>query len=122
MEKSLPFTTNELFRLLCFEYRVIDVEYFLDKMDVNECVWILRNLAFTDRNQWEMTRLKIYSTVSMFSKGRLKPDDIIKFPWDKENIITNETEERGMSLTEEERKEVEKGILGILNGNSEINQ
>lgn len=101
---------------------MIDVEYFLDKMDVNECVWILRNLAFTDRNQWEMTRLKIYSTVSMFSKGRLKPDDIIKFPWDKENIITNETEERGMSLTEEERKEVEKGILGILNGNSEINQ
>lgn len=84
-------------------------------MDFNECIWILRNLAYTDRNLWEATRLKIFSTVSMFSKGGLKLQDIMKFPW--EGDTKEEPEEPHM--TEEQRKAMEQHILGILNGNKE---
>lgn len=84
-------------------------------MDYNECIWILRNLAYTDKNLWEAARLKIFSTVSMFSKGGLKLQDIIKFPW--EGDMKEEPEEPHMS--EEQRKEMEHSILEMLNGKKE---
>ena len=94
----------------------MSVEYFLDKMDVNECVWILRNLAYTDRNLWEATRLKMFATASMFSKGDLKLHDMMTFPWED----GKESEEPEMPhMTEEQRKAMEQGILDMLNGNKE---
>lgn len=88
------------------------MEYFLDEMSTDECVWILRNLAYTDRNLWEATRLKMFSTVSMFSKNQLKITDMIKFPWDDE---TKEVEPQQPHMSEEERKRMEQYVLGILN-------
>lgn len=81
-------------------------------MDVNECLWILRNLEYMDKNLWEATRMRIFSTASMFSKGQLKMADIMKFPWDKE---VNEEEPTPTAMTDEERKNMESYILGVLN-------
>ena len=111
-----PFKTSELFKLLCFEYKVVSVEHFLDEMDANECVWILRNLAYTDRNLWEATRLKMYSTASMFSKGDFKLQDMIRFPWEDGN---KSDEPETPHMTEEQRKAMEQSILDMLNGNKE---
>lgn len=108
-----PFSTNELFRLLCFEYKVVSVEHFLDEMDRDECIWILKNLAYTDRNLWEATRMKVFSTASMFSKQRVKMTDIIKFPWEDDIKEVEELEIPAMS--EEERKRMEEYVIGVLN-------
>jgi len=36
-------------------------------------------------NSWEQTRLIIHSTLSPHSKKRLKPKEILPFPWDDKN-------------------------------------
>lgn len=46
---------------------------------------IIEGLQYTDRNAWEQTRLKVYSTASMFSKKKLKLHDIMSFPWEKQS-------------------------------------
>jgi len=84
-------------------------------MDINECIWILRNLAYTDKNLWEATRLKIFSTVSMFSKKDIRLQDMIKFPWED----NHEQEPEIPPMTEEQRKNMEKGILELFNGRTE---
>lgn len=90
------------------------MEHFLDEMDVNECVWILRNLGYVDRNLWETTRMKIFATSSMFSKGQLQLTDIMKFPWDKaeETVVTEDTTP---AMTDDERKRMEAYFTGVLN-------
>lgn len=84
-------------------------------MDKDECIWILRNLQYTDRNLWETTRFKAFSTISMFSKNKMKMTDLIKFPWDTEQVETTVEEVGGRAMTEEERKAVEEEVLRILN-------
>lgn len=84
-------------------------------MDKDECIWILRNLQYTDRNLWETTRFKAFSTISMFSKNKMKMTDLIRFPWDTEQVEVIETDAEGRPMTDEERKAVEEEVLRILN-------
>lgn len=65
-----------------------------------------------DKNLWEATRMRIFSTASMFSKGQLKTTDIMKFPWDKE---IEDEEPVPTHMTDEERKNMEAYVIGILN-------
>lgn len=72
-------------RMLVFEFRVVDYVYFLDRMQPYEITDIIEALPYADRNQWEQTRLKIFSTASMFSKSNLSVTDIMKFKWDEDD-------------------------------------
>ena len=71
--------------MLVFEFRVVDYVYFLDRMQPYEITDIIEALPYADRNQWEQTRLKIFSTASMFSKSNLSVTDIMKFKWDEDD-------------------------------------
>lgn len=71
--------------MLVFEFRIVDYVYFLDRMQPYELTNIIEALPYIDRNQWEQTRLKIFSTASMFSKSNLTVTDIMRFKWDEEN-------------------------------------
>lgn len=71
-------------RLLVFEFRMVDYVYFLDRMQPYELTNVIEALPYIDRNQWEQTRLKIFSTASMFSKNQLSVTDIMRFKWDEE--------------------------------------
>ena len=70
--------------MLVFEFRVVDYLYFLDRMQPYEITNIIEAIPYVDRNQWEQTRLKIFSTASMFSKSNLTVTDIMRFKWDEE--------------------------------------
>lgn len=70
--------------MLVFEFRVVDYNYFLDELQPYEITNIIEALPYADRNQWEQTRLKIFSTASMFSKNQLTVTDIMKFKWDED--------------------------------------
>ena len=88
---------HELFRIICFEYKVCSLDYFLDSMQEYEVQTIIENLQYLDRNSWEQYRFLIYSNIQMNSKKRINPTDIMKFSWDRieeNNSITSQDIER----------------------------
>lgn len=73
---------SELLRLLVVEYHIVSYGYFLDHLQPYELPALLEAIPYADRAAWEQTRLKIFSTASMFSKKELTVKDIMQFPWD----------------------------------------
>lgn len=65
------------------EYKIISYEYFLDRLQPYELTALLESIPYADRATWEQTRLRIFSTASMFSKREIKVQDIMRFAWDK---------------------------------------
>lgn len=73
-------------------------------MQQYEAKLIIDNLKYLDRTSWEQTRLRIFSTASMFSKGGMRLQDIMEFPWEKEGAttdITNSERDRLKARAEE---------------------
>ncbi len=70
--------------MLVFGYRMVGYEYFMDKMQPYEVETMIEAIPYADRPTWEQTRLKIFSTASMFSKNALSVTDIMRFKWDEE--------------------------------------
>ena len=68
--------------MLVFGYRMVGYEYFMDKMQPYEVETMIEAIPYADRPTWEQTRLKIFSTASMFSKNALSVTDIMRFKWD----------------------------------------
>ena len=79
---------TELLRLLVFEFRVISYEYFCDNLQPYELAVLIDGLPYLDRNTWEQTRVKVFSTASMFSKQKPRLTDIMQFAWDEEKANT----------------------------------
>lgn len=95
-----------MFRLLCFEYKIVSVDYFLDDMTQYELDFILPNVYISEKQNWERTRLSSYiSALSVPRKKKLKMDDIIKFPWD------DEKEEKEVATQEDLAKLSEKATM-----------
>lgn len=76
-----------MFKLVCVEYGIVSVEYFLDKMKPYELSIICESLHLRTKDNWEQSRMIAYITAQCNSKKKLKPTDIIKFAWEKENTI-----------------------------------
>lgn len=71
----------------------------MDEMEEYELYDIIDNLQYLDRNDWERTRLSVYSNVQMNTKKKITPKDILTFPWENEpeevvNDISNEDIQR----------------------------
>lgn len=93
-------------RLLCFEYKVVSTEYFLDRMQMYEVNIYVEDIPYLDRNSWEQCRTRMYGLSQMFSKKELKPTDLLKFKWDEaeENNKTGISDEDIKRLTELSKK------------------
>ena len=121
-----------MYKLLCFEFKMVSVEYFMNQLDDWEVNILIDNIPYADRNQWEMCRQQIYITAQVNSKKKLKAKDIMEFAWEKPVNVkahetpTNEeiTKARNMALSFEEKiksdkvKEVE--VVGFFNNNNNI--
>lgn len=70
--------------LLCLEYKVCSIPYFMDNMRYYELKPILKNLNLSVKNNWEIAREICYSVVQSQSSKKIKPSDIMQFPWDKD--------------------------------------
>lgn len=81
---------HELFRLLCFEFKCCTIPYFFDEMEEYEIEPIIQNLEYYERPEWERTRFQSYSNIQSQSLKRLKPTDILQFPWENEHDNTEE--------------------------------
>lgn len=68
--------------LLCLEYKVCSIHYFLDGMKYYELKPILKNLNVSVKNDWEIARQISYIIAQSQSTKKIKPSDIMHFPWD----------------------------------------
>lgn len=96
--------------MLVFEFRAVDYVYFLDRMQPWEITNIIEAIPYADRNQWEQTRLKIFSTASMFSKSNLTVTDIMRFKWDEEQEPQTDITQTDIDRLKEQAKLFEKNL------------
>ncbi|KAA6344045.1 hypothetical protein EZS27_008302 [termite gut metagenome] len=54
-------------------------------MQVYELNLILSQIPYRNKNSWEQTRFISYVATQTNSSKKIKPTDIIKFSWDKDN-------------------------------------
>lgn len=74
-----------LLNIIVFQFRVVSLEYFMDRCSVWELNDIIENLPYLDRNIWETARLNTYVVAQVNSKKHLTQQDILKFKWEEEN-------------------------------------
>lgn len=110
-DKPIEKVYHYLMNILCFQFRIITVEYFMDKCTIWELNDLIDYVPYCDRGEWEQARLISYIIAQVNSKKRLTQQDICKFPWEKEDEefvvkekdieISNEEIERLKTLAKE---------------------
>lgn len=79
--------------ILCFQFRVISLEYFLDTCTEWELTDYIELLPYIDRTEWETARLCAYIDAKSHFKNINKYSDICEFKWEqKEQEEEHKTE------------------------------
>ena len=92
---------HELFKLLCFQYKVVSVEYFMDTLQEYEIEPIIQNLVYYEVPQWTRARFQAYCNLQKSSTKKIKPTDLITFPWEKEESSTDQINSNSEPLSKE---------------------
>lgn len=71
-------------------------------MEEYEVQDIISNLEYYDRNGWTQTRFLSYTNIQKSSSKKLKPTDLITFPWEKEHDNTEQINGNSEPLTQED--------------------
>lgn len=92
----------------------LDPEYVLDKMQMYEITTLFDNM--TNRDDWEQARLIAYVVAQVNSKKKLKPKDIMEFPWEKhrtngDTSISNDDIKRLRELSKKEWHKTNKQLM-----------
>lgn len=89
-----------MFRTLCFEYKLLQIDYFLDELQMYEAEDIVKNLPYIDRTEREIQRYQLYVAIQANSKRKIDIKDVMKFAWDKvetEEVEYTEAEEKRLT-------------------------
>ena len=78
-------------------------EYVLDRMEWYEINSAMKYQYYSFKDGWEQARLIAYMVAQVNSKRTLKMDEILPFPWEKED-----EEEHITSITKEEIEQLKK--------------
>lgn len=97
-----------MFRVFCFEYRIVSVEYFLDNLTQWEAADIAQNVQYVDINQRESDRYKLYVMIQSNSKRKISPNDVMSLPWDAKPKEYDEEEDKRLD-------DYDNSILAMLN-------
>ena len=62
----------------------------MDTLQEYEIEPIVHSLQFYGQNEWERTRFLAYCNIQKSSTKKIKPTDLITFPWEKEDDNTEE--------------------------------
>lgn len=61
---------------------------------------IIENLEYYERPEWERTRFLAYCNIQKSSTKKIKPTDLITFPWEKEESSTDQINSNSEPLTQ----------------------
>lgn len=87
--------------LLCIEYKIVTVPYFLDDMQNYELSILIDKVNVSVRNDWEIARQLMWSNMAMWSKKKLKPTDVMSLPWDNIKKGKNNRPKPKIEVTQE---------------------
>lgn len=62
----------------------------MDTLQEYEIEPIVHSLQFYGQNEWERTRFIAYCNLQKSSSKRISPQDLITFPWEKEESSTEQ--------------------------------
>lgn len=71
-------------------------------MEEYEIQDIISNLEYYERPEWERTRFQTYCNLQKSSSKKLKPTDLITFPWEKEHDNTEQINCNSEPLSKED--------------------
>lgn len=74
----------------------------MDTLQEYEIEPIIQNIPFIEKGDWERTRFQSYCNLQKSSSKRLSPQDLITFPWEKEESSTDQINCNSEPLTKEE--------------------
>lgn len=74
-----------------FQFKVLTYTEFLN-LEEWEIGILAESLKYAERNEWERTRFLSYITAQCQSTKKMKPTDIIKFPWEKSETKTTKAQ------------------------------
>ena len=63
---------------------------------------IVDNLNFLQRPEWERTRFQSYCNIQKNSSKRISPQELISFPWEKEESSTDQINSNSKPLSKED--------------------
>ena len=63
---------------------------------------IISNLEYYERPEWERTRFQSYCNLQKSSSKRISLQDLIEFPWDKEESSTDQINGNSEPLSKED--------------------
>lgn len=105
---------HDALRVLVVQFKLVSLEYFLDQMTEYELYIMYDNLEYSDFNTKEMSRILGYIIAQTQSRKKLKPDEIIQFPWDenyKEKSIHKVDTEEDIQRAKQFRDKFEKILI-----------
>ena len=76
----------------------------MDTLQEYEVQSIVENLEHYEVPQWTRTRFLAYCNLQKSSTKKLKPTDLITFPWEKEDDNTDQISTNSEPLTQDEIK------------------
>lgn len=62
----------------------------MDTLQEYEVQSLVENIEYTEYGDWNRTRFLAYCNIQSNSTKRISPQDIIKFPWEKEDDNTDQ--------------------------------
>ena len=72
----------------------------MDTLQEPEIEPIVQNLEYYERGDWERTRFLAYCNIQKSSSKRISPQDLISFPWEKEDDNTDQINGNSEPLTQ----------------------
>ena len=87
--------------MICFEYELVSVQYFLDEMPLWDLNDLIYGISYKGRQDWERTRIAAYLTMAPHCK-KLDIKKVLTFSWDKES----EVEDTSISKNDIERLKI----------------
>ena len=90
---------HEYCKYLVIETHIISYEYFCDKLQDWELLWLLQNMNYAYKNEWQMVRYQLYYTIAPYTKTRYNSiEEFFPLSTDK----TDNKEEHNTEITNDE--------------------
>lgn len=105
---------HEYCKYLVIENHIISYDYFCDKLQDWELLWLLQNMNYAYKNEWEQTRYQLYYSIAPYTKTRYNSiQEFFPLSTDK-----NQKEEHNIEITNDEIARLKKkaqAMEAILN-------
>lgn len=101
---------HEYLKMLVIENHVISYEYFCDNLQDYELSWLLNNMNYAYKNEWEQTRYLLYFFIAPYTKERYNSiQEFFPLSTDK----TYNKEEHNTEITNDEIEQLKKKAKAI---------